>query len=89
MKKIPAETSSGVKLGSKNFWLVIPIILCVMYGGNIIGTILSYILSGGTAQNPLESYILNNDIVILRILVIAILLILKYTNIMRKKKRSV
>ncbi|MBQ4100515.1 MAG: CPBP family intramembrane metalloprotease [Oscillospiraceae bacterium] len=71
MKRVPAETSAGVKLGGKNFWLFIPIILCVMYAGNIIGTILSYILSGGTAQNPLENLLFDDNP--MKILVVVIL----------------
>lgn len=60
MKKVPVYSPPAVKLGAKHFWMLMLISIPIMYGGNIIGTILSSILSGGTAQNALLDYVMGN-----------------------------
>lgn len=51
MKKLPAEAPEEHKLGAGNFMTFFVISCFVMYAGNLIGTMLSMLLSGGTAQN--------------------------------------
>ena len=51
MKKLPAEAPEEHKLGAGNGFVFFLICVFLMYTGNIIGTMLSMILSGGTAVN--------------------------------------
>lgn len=71
MKKLPASAPDDHPIGSKNFFIFIPICFFLMYAGNIIGTLLSGLFSGGTAQNALEEYVFNNHP--LKVLVMVIL----------------
>lgn len=57
MRKIPGDTASPVKMPRKQFLMLLLIGFPVMYAGNIIGILLSFLLSGGTAQNGLLEYI--------------------------------
>lgn len=70
MKKTPAENIPTLTLGGKNFWLFIPIIISVMYVGNIIGTVFSLLLSGGNAENPIANILADNNILQIIIAVI-------------------
>jgi len=83
MRKLPARTPEDNKLGAKNFLVFLPICFCLMYGGNIIGTMLSTILSGGTAQNELVDYIMDDSP--LKVLVIVILAPLLEEFVCRKQ----
>lgn len=56
MKKIPAQKPEEHQLKTGKFLTVLPIMFFVMYTGNIIGTVLSAVLSGGKAQNALDQY---------------------------------
>ena len=56
LKRIPGETPEENRLGGKNFFIFLLIAFCLMYAGNIIGTVLSGLLSGGQAQNALNEY---------------------------------
>ena len=51
MRRLPAQAPQKQRLSAKQLLALIPICICVMYVGNIIGTLLSLLLSGGTAQN--------------------------------------
>ena len=42
----------------------------IMYGGNIIGTVLSSLLSGGTAENALMDYVMGNPLYSILVMVI-------------------
>ena len=64
----PPEKSS---LRGKDFLFIIPICAFMMYGGNLVGTLLSMILSGGMAQNAILDLALDNNP--LKILVMVIL----------------
>lgn len=57
LRKLPRDTGEPRPLGGKNFFVMLLMCFPIMYGGNLIGTILSGILSGGAAQNPLESMV--------------------------------
>lgn len=83
LRRIPAETHSGVPMGGKNFFTMLLICFPIMYGGNIIGILLSSLLSGGTAQNGLDQLV--TDPLPLRILVMVILAPLTEEFIFRKQ----
>ena len=71
LKRLPAATPDDHPIGTRNFFLFIPICFFLMYTGSILGTLLSLLFSGGTAQNALEQYLSDNNP--LRVLVIVIL----------------
>lgn len=56
-RRIPVVEQSQSKLGGGNFWALLLMCFPVMYVGNIMGTFLSGLLSGGTAQNVVETYV--------------------------------
>lgn len=59
IKKIPAEHAEKHPLSFGRFLVLMLMCMPIMYGGNLIGTLLSALLSGGTAQNALEDYLGN------------------------------
>ena len=71
MRKLPAQTPEDHKLEAKHFWVILPVCFFLMYGGNLIGTLLSFLLSGGNAQNDLVDYAMDTNP--LKILVMVIL----------------
>lgn len=71
MKKLPAQAPQAHKLGWNKFFVFLPICFCLMYGGNIIGNVLSFLLSGGQAQNAIVDYAMDTNP--LKILVMVIL----------------
>jgi len=83
MRKLPVQKPEDNPLGKKNFLVFLPICFCLMYGGNIIGTLLSFVLSGGMAENALMDYIMDNSL--LKILVMVILAPLLEEYICRKQ----
>ena len=62
IRRIPAETAEQQKLSFGRFWVLFLICLPIMYGGNLIGTCLSSLLSGGNAENVLLDYIMGNPL---------------------------
>lgn len=78
MRKVPAENLPGTKLGGKRFWLLMLICMPVMYGGNIIGNLLSMVLSGGTAENALLDFVMGNPLYIILFAVILAPLLEEY-----------
>ena len=83
MKKLPARTPEDNPLGFKNFLIFLLICFCLMYSGNIIGTLLSFLLSGGTAQNGVLDYIMDDNP--LKVLIVVILAPLFEEFICRKQ----
>lgn len=71
LRKLPAQAPQEKQMGTKNFLVFLPICFCLMYSGNIIGTLLSLALSGGTAQNTVAEYAMDTNP--LKILVMVIL----------------
>ncbi len=55
MRPVPAVRRECEKLGVEKFLLFLIMCFPIMYGGNLIGTLLSSMFSNGTAQNPLAS----------------------------------
>lgn len=60
MKKIPPESGEKQRLTFGRFLVLLLICLPVMYGGNYIGTFLSALLSGGTAENSVVNFATSN-----------------------------
>jgi len=79
---VPGQTPEPHKLTPKQFLTLIPMCFCMMYAGNLIGTVLSMILSGGNAVNALNDYAMDNSP--LKILVMVILAPLLEELICRK-----
>ena len=71
MRKLPAQKPEDNKLGGKNFLVFLPICFFLMYSGNIIGTLLSFVFSGGMAQNELLDFVMDTSP--LKVLVMVIL----------------
>lgn len=61
MKKIPCEQRKPVTISRKNISIFILMSFPIMYGGSLIGTLLSLILSGETAANPLHIFIFTEN----------------------------
>lgn len=53
LRGVPADGREGTPLGGKNFFVFLLMCFPLMYAGNIIGTLLSALLTGGAAKNPL------------------------------------
>lgn len=83
LRKLPAQKPQDHKLSFGKFLVLLPICFCLMYGGNLIGTFLSLFLSGGTAENVLMDYVMDNNP--LKIVVIVILAPLLEEYVCRKQ----
>lgn len=83
MRKAPREEAAPVRLGVGNFFVFLIMCFPLMYGGNLIGTLLSSLLSGGSAQNPLNSFAFDSSP--LKILVIVVLAPLAEEFVFRKQ----
>jgi len=57
LRKLPAAAPASQKLGGKNFLIFFTISCFLMYAGNLLGTWLSSVLSGGTAENAVLDYV--------------------------------
>lgn len=72
MRPIPAEAPRQHKLSAKSFFTLLPICFCVMYAGNLLGNLLSMLLSGGNAENALLGYAMDtNPIKVLFMVILA------------------
>ncbi|MBR6825779.1 MAG: CPBP family intramembrane metalloprotease [Oscillospiraceae bacterium] len=71
LKNLPAKAPRDMALKAKYLLEYIPICMFIMYSGSLIGTILSFVLSGGTATNPVEDYL--KDQSILKIISVVVL----------------
>lgn len=83
MGTLPAQKPQDVRLSVKEFFSFIPMCLCLMYGGNIIGNVMSGVLSGGTAENALLDYAMDTHP--LKVVVIVILAPLLEEYVCRKQ----
>lgn len=83
MKKVPCKKFETAKLGGKNFVIFMLMCFPLMYAGNLIGTLLSNLLSGGTANNALMGYIFDSSP--LKILVVVVLAPLLEEFVFRKQ----
>lgn len=82
LRFIPAQKLQKRALTGKQFWMLLPICFCLTYAGNLVGTLLSLIFSGGQATNPLNDYAMDQSP--LKILVMVILAPLLEELICRK-----
>ena len=57
IRTVPAHTQPQNKLPASRFLVLLLICFPVTYLGNVIGSLLSAALSGGTAQNSIETYL--------------------------------
>ncbi len=55
LTRLPAQAPPSQALTKKQILALIPITVFLMYAGSIVGSVLSFILSGGQAQNNLEA----------------------------------
>lgn len=83
MGKLPTQTPAEHKLKGTHFLFILPICFFLMYSGSIIGTVLSMILSGGTAENAISELATDNNP--LKILVVVILAPLLEEYVCRKQ----
>ena len=83
MRRVPAKVPVPAKLGWKNFAILLLICFPVMYGGNLLGNLISALLSGGAAENGLNSYALDDSP--LKFLVMVILAPLLEEMVFRKQ----
>lgn len=60
MKTVPAEIHPKQKITIGRFLILMLICMPIIYAGNFIGNILSMLLSGGTAENALNNYVMGN-----------------------------
>ena len=75
MRKLPTQKPEDNKLSFRQLFVFIPMSMCLMYIGNLIGNALSMFLSGGQAQNALMNYAMDtNPIKILVVVILAPLL---------------
>lgn len=61
MRTLPVPEQGQGKLGRKNFFLFLLMCFPVMYGGSLLGTLLSSLLSGGMASNRLFAYVFDDS----------------------------
>lgn len=80
---IPASEPKTCKISAKSFLSFVPMIMFVSYAGNIIGNLLSALLSGGMADNALLDYALDNHP--LKVVVMVILAPLLEEYVFRKQ----
>ena len=83
LKGMSKDEGTPTPLGVGRFWTMLLICFPVMYVGNLVGTVLSSLLSGGTAVNGLESYALDNSI--WKVLVMVVLAPLVEEYVFRKQ----
>lgn len=71
LRGLPAQKPDDHPLKGSHFLLLIPICFFFMYSGNLLGTLLSTLLSGGMAVNPVVEMSMDNHP--LKIVVVVIL----------------
>lgn len=79
---LPAQAPQRKKLSFKELLTLFPICCCLMYGGNLVGTLLSMLLSGGQAVNQVQEFAMDQSP--LKVLVMVILAPLLEELICRK-----
>ena len=71
MRRVPAERFEARPLGAGKLLLCFLMCFPIMYAGNLIGTLLSYMFSAGEAENPLASLVTDGGWV--QVVVLAVL----------------
>ena len=83
LRKLPAQAPEKSKLGLDRFLMFLPICFCLMHGGNLIGNVLSSLLSGGNAENAILDYAMDTNP--LKVLVMVVLAPLLEEYVCRKQ----
>ncbi len=83
LRKLPAQVPEDHTLGVGKILVLLPVCFCLMYSGNLIGTFLSMLLSGGTAQNAVLDYAMDTNP--LKVVVMVILAPLLEEYVCRKQ----
>lgn len=83
MRKMPVQVPQDHKLKTTHFLFILPICFFLMYSGNIIGSVLSMLLSGGNAENAVAELAMDNNP--LKILVMVVLAPLFEEYVCRKQ----
>ncbi len=83
LRPLPADQTPSCRLGWKNFLLFLLMGFPLLYGGNLIGNLLSMLLSGGAAENQLEELV--NNASPIKYLVLVVLAPLLEEYIFRKQ----
>jgi len=78
LKQVPGQAPQQNMLGGKNFVIFLLISFFLMYAGNIIGTVLSSVLSGGEANNAVLDYAMDSNPIKILFMVILAPLIEEY-----------
>lgn len=68
---VPSYEVEKHKLPAKAFLVIVPVCFFMMIGGSLIGTVLSLVLSGGTAENQVAEIVMDNNP--LKVVVVVIL----------------
>ena len=71
LRGLPAQTPQSHPLKAGGFWVVVPVCIFLTYAGSLVGTVLSFLLSGGSAQNAVAEYAMDTHP--LKVLVMVIL----------------
>lgn len=61
LRGVPADRHEGTPLGGKNFIVFLLMCFPLIYAGNLIGTLLSTLLTGGSAKNPLLGFAFDSN----------------------------
>lgn len=83
IKHMPKDQKEPTPMSGKEFISVLLMCFPVMYVGNIVGNLLSALLSGGGAQNGLETLAMDNSL--LKVLVMVVLAPLFEEYVFRKQ----
>lgn len=83
LRKLPARTPEDHKMPWSSYWALVPICMFLMYTGSFVGTLLSLLLSGGTAENTVAE--LTSDTNPLKVVVMVILAPLLEEYLCRKQ----
>lgn len=61
MRKLPSQKPAENKLSVGKIIVYFLISYCILYAGNIIGTVLALVFSGGKAQNPINELAMDTN----------------------------
>lgn len=70
MRNLPATEGNRTTIKVKDFIVLLLICFPIMYGGNLLGNLLSMVVTGGSAVNPLDSYAMEGGMLKVLIMVI-------------------
>lgn len=83
LKTVPEKKPQRARVKALYFLEFIPICIFLMYTGSLLGQGLSYVVTGGTATNPVEEYLTDNNL--LKVISVVILAPLVEEYVFRKQ----